>query len=113
MPYNNDSFFAIFESMNVGTQFSDSSNEANIYPPYIMTILGYGQPFPNSSISSSSTNEEYGMLTILFYTNVILHSISDVRRISNEHMGETKVSYHGEVVGRTQEIYAWHIFTYN
>ena len=106
MPYNNDAFFAIFESMNVGTQFSDSSNEANIYPPYIMTILGYGQPFPNSSISSSSTNEEYGMLTILFYTNVILHSISDVRRISNEHMGETKVSYHGEVVGRTQEIYA-------
>ncbi|RVW27042.1 hypothetical protein CK203_116101 [Vitis vinifera] len=34
-----------------GTQFSDSSNEANIYPPHVMS---YVQP-------SSSTNEEYGM----------------------------------------------------
>ena len=66
MSYNNDSFFAIFESMNVGIQFSDSSNKANIYPSYIMALLGYGQTFPHSSIGSSSTNEEYGMLTILF-----------------------------------------------
>ncbi|RVW98803.1 hypothetical protein CK203_024083 [Vitis vinifera] len=35
-----------------GTQFSDSSNEANVYPSYVMC---YGQP-------SSSTDEEYGML---------------------------------------------------
>ena len=37
--------------MSIGTQFSDSSNEANVYPPYMM---GYGQP-------SSSMDEEYGM----------------------------------------------------
>ena len=30
-----------FESMSIGTQFSDSSNKANIYPPYVMS---YGQP---------------------------------------------------------------------
>ncbi|KAL6316429.1 hypothetical protein AAG906_018132 [Vitis piasezkii] len=40
-----------FESMSIGTQFSDSSNETNVYPPYKMS---YGQP-------SSSTDEEYGM----------------------------------------------------
>ena len=37
--------------MSIGTQFSDSSNEANVYPSYVM---GYGQ-------LSSSTDEEYGM----------------------------------------------------
>ncbi|RVW61028.1 Beta-catenin-like protein 1 [Vitis vinifera] len=37
--------------MSIGTQFSDSSNETNVYPPHVMS---YGQP-------SSSTDEEYGM----------------------------------------------------
>ena len=37
--------------MSIGTQFCDSSNEANVYPPHVMS---YGQP-------SSSTNEKYGM----------------------------------------------------
>ena len=32
-PYNEDSFSASFESMSIGTQFSDSSNESNIFPP--------------------------------------------------------------------------------
>ena len=50
-PYNEELLSGSFESMSIGTQFSDSSNEANVYLPYVM---GYGQP-------SSSTNEEYGM----------------------------------------------------
>ncbi|RVW73283.1 hypothetical protein CK203_050367 [Vitis vinifera] len=53
MPYNEDSLSASFESMSVETQFSDSSNEANIYAPYAMS---YGQPPQNLS---SSTDEEY------------------------------------------------------
>ena len=28
---------ASFESMSIGTQFSDSSNEGNIFPPYTMS----------------------------------------------------------------------------
>ena len=39
--------------MSIETQFSDSSNDANVYPPYVM---GYGEP-------SSSIDEEYGMLS--------------------------------------------------
>ena len=50
-PYNEELLLGSFESMSIGTQFSDSSNEANVYPPHVMN---YGQP-------SSSTNEEYGM----------------------------------------------------
>ena len=52
-PYNEELLSGIFESMSIGTQFSDFSNEANVYPLYVM---GYGQP-------SSSTDEEYGMLS--------------------------------------------------
>ena len=58
-PYNEDSFSASFESMSIGTQFSDSSNEGNIFPPYIMS---YGQP---SSHPSGSIGEEYGMVNYL------------------------------------------------
>ena len=52
-PYNEDSLLANFESMSIETQFSDSSNEANIYAPFVMS---YGQPLPNLS---SSINKEY------------------------------------------------------
>ena len=50
-PYNEELLSGSFESMSIGTQFSDSSNEANVYPFY---VTSYGRP-------SSSTNEEYGM----------------------------------------------------
>ena len=55
-PYNEDSFSASFESMSIGTQFSNSSNEGSIFPPYTMS---YGQPF---SLPSCSIGEEYGMI---------------------------------------------------
>ena len=53
--HNVDSFLASFESMSIGTQYSDSSNDANIFPPYTMS---YGQP---SSHPSDSIGE-YGMI---------------------------------------------------
>ena len=55
-PYNEDSFSASFESMSIGTQLSDSSNEGNIFPPYTMS---YGQP---SSHHSGSIGEKYEMV---------------------------------------------------
>ena len=55
-PYNEDSFSTSFESMSIETQFSDSSNDDNIFPPYTMS---YGQP---SSQPSGSIGEEYGMI---------------------------------------------------
>ena len=55
-PYNEDSFLASFESISIETQFSDSSNEVNIFPPYTMS---YGQP---SSHPLGSIGEEYRMI---------------------------------------------------
>ena len=53
--HNEDSFSASFESMSIDTQYSDSSNDANVFPPYTMS---YGQPssHPLDSIG------EYGMI---------------------------------------------------
>ena len=59
-PYNEDSFSASFESMSIGTQFSDSLNEGNIFPPYTMS---YGQPL-------DSIGEEYGMINYLHYSQM-------------------------------------------
>ena len=39
--HNEDSFSASFESMSIGTQYSDSSNDVNVFPPYTMSS---GQP---------------------------------------------------------------------
>ena len=50
--FHKEELFSVnFEFMSIETQFSDFSNEANIYPSY---VTSYGQPL-------SSTNEEYGM----------------------------------------------------
>ena len=53
---NEDSFSASFESMSIGTQYSESSNDGNIFPPNAMS---YGQPPSNPS---ASIDEEYGMI---------------------------------------------------
>ena len=52
-------FLASFESTSIGTPFSDSSNEGNIFLPYAMS---YGQ---SSSHPSSSIGEEYGIINYL------------------------------------------------
>ena len=53
--HNEDSFLASFESMSIGTQYSDSSNVVNVFPPYIMS---YSQPFSHPPYSIG----EYGMI---------------------------------------------------
>ena len=52
-PFNEKLFSVSLESMSTGTQFSDSLNEANIYPSFMM---GYGQPSGSRLI-----DEEYDM----------------------------------------------------
>ena len=53
--HNEDSFSASFESMSIGTQYSDSSNDINVFPPHTMS---YGQP----SSHPSNFIGEYGMI---------------------------------------------------
>ena len=52
-PYNEDSFSTNFESMSIGTQFNDSLNEGNIFPPYTMS---YGHPSLHPSSSCDAPN---------------------------------------------------------
>ena len=105
MLYNNDSFSANFESMSIGTQFNDSSNEANIFLPYIMVLMGYGQPFPNPS---SSTNEEYEMFNYPPSTQMSYHISYQMQQegIQTNTWENPEFPIHGEVVGRSQEIFA-------
>ena len=56
MAQHNEGLFSVsFESMSIGTQYNDSSNDANVFTPYTMS---YGQP---SSHPSGSIGE-YGMI---------------------------------------------------
>ncbi|RVW94993.1 hypothetical protein CK203_040068 [Vitis vinifera] len=103
-PYNEELLSGSFESMSIGTQFSDSSNEANVYPPHVMS---YGQP-------SSSTDEEYGMS----HYSPSRQMPYQIPYQMEEGFGvNTWVNFeypiHVEAVGRTQEIYAWHVRIYN
>ncbi|RVW88488.1 hypothetical protein CK203_043879 [Vitis vinifera] len=103
-PYNEELLSGSFESMSIGTQFSDSSNEANVYPPHVMS---YGQP-------SSSTDEEYGMS----HYSPSRQMPYQIPYQMEEGFGvNTWVNFeypiHVEAVGKTQEIYAWHVRIYN
>ena len=65
--HNEDSFLASFESMSIGTQSSDSSNDSNIFPPNRMS---YSQP---SSNPSASIDEEYGMINYPHAKQISFH----------------------------------------
>ena len=72
--YNEDSFSASFESMNIVTHYSDSSNDSNVFPPYTMS---YGQPFSNPSIS---IDEEYGMINYSHAEQMSFHILYQMQQ---------------------------------
>ncbi|RVW45794.1 hypothetical protein CK203_086275 [Vitis vinifera] len=103
-PYNEELLSRSFESMSIGTQFSDSSNEANVYPLHVMS---YGQP-------SSSIDEEYGILRcspsrkMSYQVPYQMEGGFDINTWVN-----FEYPIHVEAMGRTQEIYAWHVKIFN
>ena len=106
-PFNEQLFSASFESISIRTQFSDSSNEVNVYPPYVMV---YGQPL-------SSMDEEYGMPSHSPSTQMSYDSYHIPCQMQGGFDTSTWVNLeypiHVEAVGRTQEIYAWHLRIFN
>ena len=84
--HNEDSFSTSFESMRIGTQYSDSSNDANVFPPYTMS---YGQPssHPLDSIG------EYGMINYpmmhKFHSKLHIKCNKDFKQAC----GEPRISY--------------------
>ena len=100
-PYNEDSFSASFESMSIGTQFNDSSNENNIFPSYTMS---YGQP---SSNPSCSIGEEYGMINYPYDPQMSFQISYQMPQGFQASMWvNPEFPIHGKVVGRSQVIYA-------
>ena len=65
--HNEDSFLASFESISIDTQYSDSSNNANVFPPYTMS---YGK---SSSNPLASIDEEYGMINYPHVEQISFH----------------------------------------
>ena len=106
-PYNEDSFSASFESMSIGTQFNDSSNEDNIFPH----TMSYGQP---SSYPSSSIGEEYGMVNYPHDPHMPFQIPYQMQEGFQTSMWvNPEFPIHREVVGRSQQIYAWYVQSYN
>ncbi|RVW19847.1 hypothetical protein CK203_116344 [Vitis vinifera] len=84
-PFNEELFSVGFEFMSIGTQFSDSSNEVNVYLPYVMD---YGQPF------SKLCNRCKGRFDTSTWVN-------------------PEYPIHVKTMGKTQEIYVWHVRIFN
>ena len=105
--HNEDSFSASFESMSISTQYSDSSNDSNVFPPYTMS---YGQP---SSHPSGSIGE-YGMINYPHDPQMPFQTPYQMQQGFQTSMWvNPEFPIHGEVVGTSQDIYAWHVRSYN
>ena len=92
---------ASFESTSIGTPFSDSSNEGNIFLPYAMS---YGQ---SSSHPSGSIGEEYGMINYPHDPQMSFQIPYQMQQGFQMSMWvNLEFPIHGEVVGRSQDIYA-------
>ena len=103
-PFNEDSFSTNFESMSMGTQFSDSSNEANVYHAY---MIRYDQPPQNYAMGSSSANENYGMSSYSLSTQISYHVPYQMQGgFEPSTWVNLESLIHVKAMGKTQEIYA-------
>ena len=90
--------------MSIGTQFSDSSNEVSVYLPYVMD---YGHLFQNYTIGLSSTDEEYVISSYSPSIHMSYHIPYQMQKgFQTSTWENARFFIHGEVVGRSQEIYA-------
>ena len=106
--HNEDSFLASFESISIDTQYSDSSNGENIFPPNTMS---YVQP---SSNPSASIDEEYGIINFPHAEQIPFYIPYQMQQeFQTSIWVNPEFPIHGEVVGTSQDIYAWHVRSCN
>ena len=105
--HDEDSFSASFESMSIGTQYNDSSNDVNVFLPYTMS---YGQP----SSHPSDFIDEYGMINYPHDAQMSFQTPYQIQQGFQTSMWvNLEFPIHGEVVGTSQDIYAWYVRSYN
>ena len=98
--HNEDFFSASFESMSIGTKYSYSSNDANVFPPYTMS---YGQASSRPSCSIG----EYGMINYPHDPQMSFQTLYQMQQGFQTSMWvNPKFPIHGEAVGTSQDIYA-------
>ena len=98
--HNEDSFSTSFESISIGTQYSDSSNDVNVFPSYTMS---YYQP---SSHPSGSIGE-CGIINYLYDPQITFQIPYQMQQGFQTSMWvNPEFPIHGEVVGTSQDIYA-------
>ena len=106
--HNEDSFLASFESISIDTQYSDSFNGENIFPPNTMS---YVQP---SSNPSASIDEEYGIINFPHAEQIPFYIPYQMQQeFQTSIWVNPEFPIHGEVVGTSQDIYAWHVRSCN
>ena len=90
-------------TMGIGTQYCDSSNDANVFPPY---IVSYDQP---SSHPSDSIGE-YGIVNYPYDAQIPFQTPYQMQQGFQTSMWvNPEFPIHGEVVGTSQDIYGWHV----
>ena len=105
--HNEDLFSASFESMSIGTQYNDSFNDANAFPPCTMS---YGQPSSHPSYSIG----EYGMINYHHDTQMSFQTPYQMQQGFQISMWvNPEFPINGEVVSTSQDIYVWHVRSYN
>ena len=109
--HNEDSLSTSFESISIGTQYTDSSNDDNIFSSNTMS---YGQP---SSNFSASIDEEYGMISyphakqMSFHIPYQMQQRFQMNMWVNPEFPIIKTFIHGKVVstsvGESRISYPW------
>ena len=98
--HNEDSFSASFEFMSIDTQYSDSSNDANIFTSYTMSY-GKLSSHPSGSIG------EYGMINYPHNPQMSFQIPYKMQQGFQTSMWvNPEFPIYGEVVGTSQDIYA-------
>ena len=96
--HNEDSFSASFESMSIGTQYSDSFNDANVFPTYAMSC-GHPSSHPSDCIG------EYGMIDYSHDAQMPFQTPYQMQQGFQTNMWvNPEFPIHGGVVGTSQDI---------
>ena len=87
--------------MSIDTQYRDSFNYTNVFPPY---TISYDQPFSNPS---AFIDEEYRVINYPHVEEMSFHIPYQMEQGFQTSMWvNLEFPIHGEVVGRSQDIYA-------
>ena len=100
MPYDQENLSISFGSMSIGTDHTYSSNEPN----YTHYPCAYGFESSNNHLKS------FGLFN--FSSSRFPHEVCDLQNVESSNWVNTQFPIHGQIVGRNQQTYTWHVRDY-